>query len=151
VTTDPGEVYTALERGVVDGFLYPQGPAVIESKWYEVVKYVVSPTVPYDNCCFLLANAQRWDGLPEKVKKEVMDLLLKMEPQVYQWQTAESAKSIDWAIKQGYLKVTELPPPESEKYKKAAKDALWSLITKLDPENGPKFKEMDEKIRASRK
>lgn len=151
VTTDPGEVYTALERGVVDGFLYPQGPALIESKWYEVVKYVVAPTVPYDNCCFLLTNAQRWDALPAPAKKEVMDLLLKMEPEVYAWQTAESAKAIEWTVKQGYLKVTELPPPEAEKYRKSAKDALWNLISKLDPENGPKFREMDEKIRASRK
>src|SRR5204863_164745 len=42
VTTAPGEVYTALERGVVDGYGWPiQG--IFEMKWEEKTKYRVDP------------------------------------------------------------------------------------------------------------
>ena len=38
-----GDIYSALERGVVDGAMWPVGGA-IDFKWYEVAKYMTRPT-----------------------------------------------------------------------------------------------------------
>ncbi len=38
-----GDIYSALERGVVDGAAWPVGGA-IDFKWYEVAKYMTRPT-----------------------------------------------------------------------------------------------------------
>ena len=42
VTTPPGEVYTALERGVVDGYGWPI-LGIFDLGWQEKTKYRVDP------------------------------------------------------------------------------------------------------------
>src|SRR5262245_17961547 len=42
ITTPPGEVYTALERGVVDGYGWPIG-GIFDLNWQEKTKYRVDP------------------------------------------------------------------------------------------------------------
>jgi TRAP-type C4-dicarboxylate transport system substrate-binding protein len=42
VTTPPGEVYTALERNVVDGYGWPIG-GIFDLNWQEKTKYRVDP------------------------------------------------------------------------------------------------------------
>jgi len=137
-----GEVYTALQRGIVDGFCYPYGPGFIEKKWYEVVHYVVHPVIPYQTCAPLLANAKRWDALPQEAKKEIMNIILEMEPQVYEWYRTEAVKSIKKAIKKGLIKPIELPPKEAQKFVKVAKEAMWANIIKRSPEYGPQLKKL---------
>lgn len=146
VTLPPGEIYTALERGLIDGFMYPYGPGFIEQKWYEVVKYVVHPRIPYETCAPLLANVARWDPLPKEAKDEIMKVILDMEPELYEWYKKEAVKSIDWAVQKGYIKVIELPPAEGEKWVRTAKEELWKFIVEKDPVYGPKFKELAAKM-----
>ena len=40
--TAPGEVYTALERGVVDGYGWPIG-GIFDLNWHERTKFRVDP------------------------------------------------------------------------------------------------------------
>ena len=42
MTTPPGEVYTALERGVVDGYGWPIG-GIFDLNWHEKTKFRVDP------------------------------------------------------------------------------------------------------------
>jgi TRAP-type C4-dicarboxylate transport system substrate-binding protein len=42
ITTAPGEVYTALERGVVDGYGWPIG-GIFDLNWQEKTKYRIDP------------------------------------------------------------------------------------------------------------
>src|SRR5260221_5610960 len=63
VTTAPGEVYTALERGVVDGYGWPiQG--IFEMKWEEKTKYRVDPGF-YSAEVSLVMNLDKWKGLTQ--------------------------------------------------------------------------------------
>jgi TRAP-type C4-dicarboxylate transport system substrate-binding protein len=145
VTMPQGEVYTALEKGVVDGFCYPYGPAFLEKSWYEVVKYVVDPVIPYQSTGVLLANAKQWDALPQQVRKEVMDVILQMEPELYKWYKDEASKNIRKAIDKGLVKEIKLPPKEAQIFQAAAKDAMWNDVVTRSPEYGPKLKELGEK------
>ena len=56
--TAPGEVYTALERGVVDGYGWPIG-GIFDSNWQERTKYRVDPGF-YDAEVSLLVNLDVW-------------------------------------------------------------------------------------------
>ncbi|MBN1102218.1 MAG: TRAP transporter substrate-binding protein DctP [Deltaproteobacteria bacterium] len=145
VVTAPGEVYTALERGVVDGFLYPQGTGIIETKWYEVVGYVLDPMVPYTGSLFLMGNHKSWDSLPENKKTQIMAILKALEDQSWGWNKNDSENALNDLLKSGSLKKTVLPPAEAEKYRKTARDALWGLILSKDSKHGPAFKAIDQK------
>src|SRR5713226_7678153 len=61
VQTAPGEVYTALERGVVDGYGWPI-TGVFDLGWHEKTKYRVDPGF-YDAEVSLLVNQDRWKAM----------------------------------------------------------------------------------------
>ncbi len=54
ITTPPGEVYTALERGVVDGYGWPIG-GIFDLNWHEKTKFRVDPGF-YDAEVSLIMN-----------------------------------------------------------------------------------------------
>ena len=145
VTTAPGDIYTALEKGLVDGFCYPYGPAFMEKSWHEVIKYVVEPPLPYQTTGVLIANAKKWDSLPPEVRKEVMDAILQLEPEIYKFYKTEAPKKIQQAIKDGLVQETRLTPKEAQIFVAAAREALWNDIVTRSPKYGPKLKELGEK------
>src|SRR5262249_2354915 len=61
VQTAPGEVYTALERGVVDGYGWPI-TGIFDLGWQEKTKYRVDPGF-YSSELSLLVNKATWDKL----------------------------------------------------------------------------------------
>src|ERR1700690_3548747 len=63
VQTAPGEVYTALERGVVDGYGWPI-TGIFDLGWNEKTKYRVDPGF-YTAEVSVLINKNSWDRLTE--------------------------------------------------------------------------------------
>lgn len=67
VRTAPGEVYSALERGTIDGYGWPiQG--VLDLGWQEQTKYRVDPGF-YQADTNALVNLDTWDGLSDDAKQ----------------------------------------------------------------------------------
>src|SRR6266436_9171615 len=66
VQTAPGEVYTALERGVVDGYGWPIS-GIFDLGWHEKTKYRVDPGF-YTAEVSVLINKNSWDRLNEAQK-----------------------------------------------------------------------------------
>src|SRR3990170_8416403 len=64
VQTPPGEVYTALERGVVDGYGWPI-TGIFDLGWHEKTKYRVDPGF-YNAEVSLIMNLDKWKGLNAK-------------------------------------------------------------------------------------
>jgi TRAP-type mannitol/chloroaromatic compound transport system substrate-binding protein len=58
IQTAPGEVYTALERGVVDGYGWPVG-GIFDLNWHEKTKLRVDPGF-YDAEVSLIVNLDAW-------------------------------------------------------------------------------------------
>ena len=84
VQTAPGEVYTALERGVVDGYGWPIH-GIFELGWQEKTKYRVDPGF-YNAEVSVLLNKDAWNKLSDAQRKVVTD--------AGQWLEAEGT---DWA------------------------------------------------------
>jgi TRAP-type C4-dicarboxylate transport system substrate-binding protein len=142
VTTPPSEIYSALERGVVDGYMLTLGLTIRNLGLQEVTKYVIYPWVPYESAGLIYANTKRWDGLPADVKKDIMDLILEMEPEVYQHYRTEAFREMDSLIAKGMRKI-ELPPAEVKKYFSLAAETGWNdNVLKHSPESGAKLKEL---------
>ena len=71
MTTPPGEVYTALERNVVDGYGWPIG-GIFDLNWHEKTKFRVDPGF-YDAEVSLIMNLDAYkklhaeaEGLPRQ-------------------------------------------------------------------------------------
>ncbi len=74
VQTAPGEVYTALERGVVQGYGWPvQG--ILDLGWQDVTDYRVDPGF-YNVDVNILVNLDRWKSLTDEQRDFLTEMAL---------------------------------------------------------------------------
>src|SRR5881396_1490704 len=83
ITTPPGEVYTALERGVVDGYGWPiQG--IFDANWQEKTKYRVDPGF-YSAEVSLVMNLGKWKSLTQPQRDLLMRHVIATEAENDSW------------------------------------------------------------------
>ena len=73
----PAEVYTALERGVVDGLAWPEGGVAFRG-WQKFIKFKVGPAF-FRSTTFLTMNKTRFDKLPKKGQAQLVTAGLQYE------------------------------------------------------------------------
>lgn len=64
-----GEIYPALERGVIDGAAWPTVGAV-SYRWFEVADYMMRPTFGQVGHLVLM-NLDAWNGLDDETRSEI--------------------------------------------------------------------------------
>lgn len=131
VTIPTPELYTALERGVVDGFCFPfVGPR--DMGLTKSAKYVISHHF-YTNDVVLLMNLQVWNKLPRDVQVKFDEITAKVyEP--YMTQYAKRLETNEWYMlgKTGVEKVV-LEPGEAKKFVDTAYRVKWEEIGEKVP------------------
>ena len=138
VQTAPGEVYTALERGVVDGYGWPI-TGIFDLGWHEKTKYRVDPGF-YSAEVSILINKTTLAKLNDAQKKVILDSAAWIEGQA-----AETARenSADIAKQKGAgIEVIEFKGADGEAFIAKAYEAGWAGIIKQSPEHGPKLREL---------
>jgi TRAP-type C4-dicarboxylate transport system substrate-binding protein len=141
VQTAPGEVYTALERGVVDGYGWPI-TGIFDLGWHEKTKFRVDPGFYSAEVSILInkASLARLNGAQRKV---VMDAAAWIEAQA-----ADTAKENATDIarqKAAGIQVIEFKGAEGAAFRAKAYEAAWAGIIKQSPAHGPKLKEFFSK------
>ena len=66
----PAEVYTALERGVVDGLAWPEGGVAFRG-WQRFIKYRVEPGF-FRSTTMVTMNKTKFDKLPKKAQNQLI-------------------------------------------------------------------------------
>jgi TRAP-type C4-dicarboxylate transport system substrate-binding protein len=139
VVIPPPEVYTALERGVVDGFTWPAG-LIKDWGWEKVTKCVLQPGV-YNGANVLVMNKKKWDEIPADLQK----LLIEAEDEaarLAKQRALDLIKNEKEALQKMGVLYVELPSADAKKLTDAAYSALWDVIIEKSPVNGPKLREM---------
>lgn len=136
VRTAPGEVYTALERGAIDGYGWPiQG--VLDLGWDEQTKFRVDPGF-YQVDVDVIVNLDKWNGLTDEQRA----LLEKGA----EWLEAKNAENVainaEEAKKQAEagIKVIEFTGEDRDKWLNAASTAGWDAIKAIDAEQADKLR-----------
>jgi TRAP-type C4-dicarboxylate transport system substrate-binding protein len=136
VQTAPGEVYTALERGVVDGYGWPI-TGIFDLGWHEKTKYRVDPGF-YSAEVSILINKATWEKLGDKHKKVLSDAAAWLEAQA-----PDTAKENEKDIarqKQAGIQVIEFKGADGAAFRAKAYEAGWAGVIKQSPEHGAKIK-----------
>jgi TRAP-type C4-dicarboxylate transport system substrate-binding protein len=136
--TAPGEVYTALERGVVDGYGWPIG-GIFDLNWHERTKYRVDPGF-YDAEVSLLVNLDTWKRLTAAQRDLLTRQALAWEGENDSWKAyaqAEIKRQADAGIQ-----VIRFEGPQARQYVERAYEAGWAGILKVSPEHGAKLREL---------
>ncbi len=139
VRTAPGEVFTALERGVVDGYGWPiQG--IFDLGWGEVTKFRVDPGF-YSAAVEVLVNLDTWNDLDDEKRQILQDAAAWME------QTGDAedlALNRSESLRQAGEGIVAInfDGAEGRRYLDAAYEEGWKAIIEASPEHGPKLKEL---------
>lgn len=139
VSMPPGEIYTAMERKVVDGFGWPT-LGVVEGGWAEVTKYRVDPGF-YPVGMGVFFNKAAFDKLPEDVRKQLVEIMKETEKEAWA-SIGKKVEDENKKIKEKGMQIIQLPPDQAEKYLKLAYDEGWKEMIGKDSENGKKLKEL---------
>lgn len=141
VNLSMGDIYTAMERGAVDGFIMTHMGFVNDFSWHEVTKYVLSYPI-YQGVAVILANQDKWNKLPKEVQEAIFEYKRStIDFEISEYYNKLSSESWDTLMKSG-VELLEIPPSEGEAFQKTAYDAAWEHISEKSPELGPKLKEM---------
>ena len=131
-----GEVYAALEKGVVDGAAWPAS-GVLGMRWYEVAKHMLRPSFGLSHYLFLM-NLSAWNWLTDAEKnimlaegRKVEETWFKEYDRMVQEEEAE-------LIKRG-MQITEMGPAQRDKVQAAWAASQWELAEK---KNGQEAKDL---------
>ncbi|MEO7404675.1 MAG: TRAP transporter substrate-binding protein DctP [Burkholderiales bacterium] len=127
VNTAPGEVQTALERGVVDGYGWPM-VGIFDLGWAQHTKYRIDPGF-YNVVVNVLVNLPKWNSL-NPAQKAVLT-------KSAEWLDAENRTFVQTKIvserrrqAEGNIQPIDLGP----NFRMQAYDAYWAQIEKRAPE-----------------
>jgi TRAP-type C4-dicarboxylate transport system substrate-binding protein len=144
VQTPPGEVYTSLERGVVDGYGWPI-TGIFDLGWHEKTKYRVDPGF-YTAEVSVLVNKTTWDKLSAAQKAVLRKAAEQGEAEAWAEFAAENDKDIKRQAAAG-IQTIKFDGATAENYRTKAYQAGWDGIIKQSPEHGPKIRALFSKAK----
>lgn len=132
VETSRGELYTAMERGVVDGYANVMSE-VAPAGWDEVSKYRVDPGF-YHATVTITMNLDRWNALTEEQQAILEQAALEAETMLARDMSAQDRAAGQRMVDAG-MEVITLPADEGRKLVETALDAYWGLLEGDAPES----------------
>ena len=116
------EVYTALERRILDAAVTGANPA-LSQRWYEVTDYMNGPLTSF-NSTIIAINSQVWDGIPADLQQILLEEGAKFELEALRLAAVQNVTHVQRNIDAG-LKFTEF---SQETRKQGFESAVDSVI-----------------------
>ena len=128
VTTSPGEAYTALERGTVDGYGWPRW-GIHDLNWDKFTKYRIDPG--FQNVTVnILVNLPKYRSLSGEQRKVLEDAGIWLETNWPKWRDERTAQE-DAKQRASGIQVIDLGPT----WEKQANASYMADLIKASPEN----------------
>jgi TRAP-type C4-dicarboxylate transport system substrate-binding protein len=141
VTMPSGDTYTALERGLVDGFGWPS--AIVDRGWHEVIKYMLLPGIYCPNTTTCI-NLKKYRSLPDHLQKLLLDVQTDLEP--WMWDHFLKIEQIEMKkSKDNGIKFIEFTGDDAKWYVDLAYKVKWDDMAKRIPGLTSRIKSMLEK------
>jgi TRAP-type transport system periplasmic protein len=138
ITTAPGEVYTALERGVADGYGWPV-TGIFDLGWDKVTKFRMEPPF-YSVEVNVLVNLDSWKALNDAQRKVLSDAALWLEGLDSEKVAVIKAERERQAA--AGIQALDFGPAASKAFLDRANDVAWQSVIKRAPESGPKLRQL---------
>lgn len=139
VTLPASDIYSSLERGIVDGAAWPVFGA-LDYGWYEVAQYMTRPTFGVTNLT-LLMNLDRWNALSEEEQNILLEVAEELEVSgrehfVTLWEEEEAE-----LIERG-MEITEFGPDWAPKVNAIFAQGVWKQVVERAGEDGEAFRDL---------
>jgi TRAP-type C4-dicarboxylate transport system substrate-binding protein len=137
------ETYQSLQKGVVDGAVYP-----LESnkgwKLGEVIDYcTLNFPAAYTTTFFVVMNKDKWKALPDDVKQTIKKINEEWIGKSAQAWDESDKEGIDF-LKEKKKEIIQLPDQEGEKWSAAVQPVLKEFAEEMNKKNLPGQEALDE-------
>jgi len=141
VQVAPGEVYTALDRGVVDGYGWPL-IGIFDLGWQERTKYRLDPGF-YNIELSVIFNYRSW----QKLSPQQRQFLEKQREWLEGLNAAYPADGVaeDKRQRAAGIEVIRLEGAQAKLLLDTAYEQGWAGVIKASPVHGPKLRQMMSK------
>jgi TRAP-type C4-dicarboxylate transport system substrate-binding protein len=132
-TIPPGDVYTALERGVVDGYGWPL-LGIFDMGWQEKTKYRLDPGF-YTIELGVVFSANAW----KKLNPAQRAFMEKQGAWLESLNAEDAARDVPAELKKqeaAGIQTVKLDPAQAATFLKTASDAAWDGIVRTSPNYG---------------
>ncbi|TMH25850.1 MAG: C4-dicarboxylate ABC transporter substrate-binding protein [Betaproteobacteria bacterium] len=136
--TPPGEVYTALERGVVDGYGWPIH-GIFDLNWQEKTKYRVDPGF-YNAEVSIVVNLDKWKGLTAQQRDLLNREAMALEAHNDFWKKYNEDEVR--RQKEAGIQVITFDAAAAKQYYDKAYEVGWASIIKASPQYGPQMRKL---------
>lgn len=133
------EFYTAMERGMMDGFFLCLA-GLFDFGLQEVVPYHIQESFAGGNTGFMV-NLERWNELPKDLQDIMIEAAIEVENETEAlWDEIDADYGNQYQDLGG--QIVKLSPAESDKLYDISQEATWAKMREWYPEYGPKFEEL---------
>lgn len=123
-----GEVYSALQRGVVDATGWTQ-IGLIDLKWNEFLNYRIEPCF-FSTDLGVIVNLDKWNSLSDESKKIVQDVAIQHEKDSVE--ALRKKRDDDFAkLEEAGMKVVSLEGEAKANYLLAAREKTWERMKEV--------------------
>lgn len=137
-----GELYTALQTGVVDGEENPLD-TISTMKFHEVQKYlVVSNHGAMEDV--VMFNPTWWKGLPEGHRKIITDAFIEIRPEVEKMKNEATDKALEQIKASGKIEIRVMGEAERKQFQTAMVPKAQAAYVQRAPGEGQKAVELYE-------
>lgn len=125
-----GEVYTSLERGVVDGTGYPVS-GIRDFGWDKFLKYRIDPGF-FQTDVLISINLDTWNGLSDEAKEIVNQAAIDHEISSYE-ANLELNETESAALAEAGIETITLEGDQADLFLTKAYDIAWARLKERDP------------------
>jgi TRAP-type transport system periplasmic protein len=127
----PGDVFTALERGVVDGYGWA-GVGLLVHGWQDVTEYEIDIDF-YEMDMVVVVNRGFWDGLDERTREAITDAMIQAESAVVDLYERRVQEELE-ARRDAGIDPLEFTPEEEERFLEIAYERGWDEAIEAEPD-----------------
>jgi TRAP-type C4-dicarboxylate transport system substrate-binding protein len=138
----PTDIYTALERKVVDAFIWPR-TGMISWGLQEVTKYMMLPGF-FQMEPATMINMDKWNKIPKDVQAIILETMKEME-YIASMRNFMIMEKEDNVRRKAGMEFIQLPPEEATKLSLVVIEKTWEYVIQSAPEYGPKLQKASSK------
>lgn len=140
-----GDTYTALERGMVEGFGWPILGARSDG-WTEKAKYLIDHSFYDMQNATILLNLDKWKSLTPGQQEALQQAAVEFEPLMVDYFKKKIDEELTVLTEQEGIKRVQFAPADAERYVNTAYEVEWkALEEKLPADVVQKLKELSSK------
>lgn len=133
------DVYTALERKLVDGWL-STAAGIVPFGAHEQLKYQIDHAF-FSDYVVVVMNLGKYKEISEDQRKLLRDTLLEISPELGRLNANEEYKAL-MTMKNSGIKIIKFPRAEIDQYLDSIYEAMWNSWAQKRPQSIQEFRKM---------